>query len=81
MRLRGAYPAALEEFADACARYLALGTPEAAGLAQAERGDVLRLLGRYDEAEAAYESASGHGFEPQPGLALLRVRRAYARIN
>jgi len=75
MRLRGAYDHALDEFAAACARYIALGTPQAAGLAQAERGDVLRLLGRYDEAEAAYESASGHGFEPQPGLAMLWLAR------
>jgi DNA-binding CsgD family transcriptional regulator len=33
------------------------------------------LLGRYDEAERAYEDASRHGFEPQPGLALLWLAR------
>ena len=75
MRVRGAYTEALTEFTAACDRYLALGTPGAAGLAQAERGDVLRLIGHYDEAEAAYEQASGYGFEPQPGLALLWLAR------
>jgi DNA-binding CsgD family transcriptional regulator len=75
MRLRGAYDHALDEFAAACTRYIALGIPRAAGLADTERGDVLRLLGRYHEAEIAYESASGHGFEPQPGLAMLWLAR------
>ncbi|HZC72698.1 MAG TPA: LuxR C-terminal-related transcriptional regulator [Jatrophihabitans sp.] len=75
MRLHGAYAEAIEEFAAAAERYAALGTPEAAGVAHAERGDVLRLQGRYDEAEAAYELASDHGFEPQPGLALLWLAR------
>jgi DNA-binding CsgD family transcriptional regulator len=75
MRLHGAYERALDEFAAACERYVALGTLHAAGLAQTERGDVLRLLGRYDEAELAYEDASRHGFEPQPGLALLWLAR------
>jgi DNA-binding CsgD family transcriptional regulator len=75
MRLHGAYDQALDEFAAACERYVALGTPQAAGLAQTERGDVFCVLGRYDEAERAYEDASQHGFEPQPGLALLWLAR------
>ena len=41
----------------------------------AERGDVLRILGDLDAAEASYEQASDHGFEPQPGLALLWLAR------
>ena len=75
MKLQGAYCEALEEFAAAAERYRALGTLGAAGLAHAERGDVLRLQGRYAEAETAYEQASDHGFEPQPGLALLWLAR------
>ena len=71
MRLHGAYNQALDEFAAATVRYVALDTPQAAGFAHAEAGEVLRLLGRYDQAETAYEKASGLGFEPQPGLALL----------
>ena len=71
MRLHGAFHAALEEYAAAVERYLAEGHTAPAGLAMAERGDVLRVLGRLDEAEAAYESAIGYGHEPQPGLSLL----------
>jgi hypothetical protein len=75
MRLHGAYERAPEEFAAASARYTAIGTPHAAGFAQAERGDVLQLHGRYEEGEAADEEASSGGFEPQPGLALLWLAR------
>jgi DNA-binding CsgD family transcriptional regulator len=32
---------------------------------------VLRILGQFDAAEAAYTEALGYGYEPQPGLALL----------
>ena len=52
-------------------RYLQIGTPVAAGLALAERGDVLRIRGELTAAEAAYADAGRYGFEPQPGLALL----------
>ncbi len=71
MRLRGAYAEALEEFSLAVQRYLQIGTPVAAGLALAERGDVLRIQGELTAAEAAYADAGRYGFEPQPGLALL----------
>ena len=75
MRLHGAFAAALEEYDQAMARYLADGHTPPAGLAMSERGDTLRVLGRFDEAEAAYESAIGYGHEPQPGLALLWLAR------
>jgi ATP/maltotriose-dependent transcriptional regulator MalT len=45
------------------------------------RGEVCRLRGDFDDAEAAYGEASRLGLEPQPGLALLRLaqgRRAAA---
>jgi len=86
MRLHGAFPAALEEYASAVGRYLADGNTSPAGLAMAERGDILRLLGRFTEAEAAYDAAVGYGHEPQPGLALLwlaqgRVAAAVAVVR
>ncbi len=75
MRVQGAYPDALEELERSVERYVAAGTPEPAGMAMAERGDVLRILGSYAEAEAAYTEAMGYGHDPQPGLALLWLAR------
>jgi tetratricopeptide (TPR) repeat protein len=71
MRVRGAFSEALEEFELAQQRYVEAGSPPAAGLAQAERAEVLRLRGDYDAADAAYAAAIGFGHDPQPGLALL----------
>ena len=74
-RLHGAFREAVDEYDAAIARYLAATTTAAAGLAYAERGDVLRILGELDAADASYEQAADHGFEPQPGLALLWLAR------
>ncbi len=71
MRIRGAFPTAVDEFERATERYAAAGTPAPAGLAMAECGEVHRLLGNLPAAEAAYERAVGFGYEAQPGLALL----------
>lgn len=71
MRVHGAWSEALEEFASAIERYRRAGFLAAAGLAECERGDVLRQRGEFDAAETAYERSSEHGFDPQPGLALL----------
>jgi DNA-binding CsgD family transcriptional regulator/thioredoxin-like negative regulator of GroEL len=79
MALTGAWPQALEEFDAAVRRYQAAARPDAVGLALNERGDVLRRLGEYDAAEGCYEEASSHGYEPQPGLALLWLTRGRTR--
>lgn len=71
MRLRGAFGEAVDEFESAFRRYLASPTPAAAGLASSEKGDVQRILGDFDAAQASYEVAFDYGYEPQPGLALL----------
>lgn len=71
MRLRGAFAEAVEEFDSAVRRYLDSPAKGPIGLASAEKGDVLRILGDVQGAEASYEAAFDHGYEPQPGLALL----------
>ncbi len=71
MRAHGAFDEALTEFDLAVSRYRDDDTLAAAGLAMAERGDVLRLRGDLAGAAAAYEAAVAFGYEPQPGLALL----------
>src|SRR4029453_17010736 len=38
-----------------------------------QQAEVLRLRGRLDEADAAYAKAGETGYEPLPGLALLRM--------
>jgi DNA-binding NarL/FixJ family response regulator len=71
MRTHGAFDEALTEFDLAVRRYREADAMDAAGLAMAERGDVLRLRGDLAGAAAAYDMAVSFGYEPQPGLALL----------
>jgi DNA-binding CsgD family transcriptional regulator len=73
MQLDGAWPEALEEARRAAERCLQGENPAAAGEACYQRGEIHRLLGDFDAAEEAYREASAHGFEPQPGFALMRL--------
>lgn len=75
LRLHGEFAEAVDEFDQACQRYVASGAPAAAGLALSERGDVLRIRGEFVAAEECFQQASGHGHEVQPGLALLWLAR------
>ena len=75
MRLHGEWSAALDEFELASRRYEQVGSPDAAGLAAYESGDVHRLRGEWDLADDAFRTAADHGFDPQPGLALLWLAR------
>ena len=45
----------------------------ATGQALYQQGELHRLRGDSEAAEAAYREASQFGREPQPGLALLRL--------
>ncbi|MGK7312147.1 MAG: LuxR C-terminal-related transcriptional regulator [Candidatus Longimicrobiales bacterium M2_2A_002] len=74
MRLQGAWRAALEE-AD---RVEAVAGDAIAGAAHYQQGEVYRLQGELEAAEAAYRRASQAGREPQPGLALLRLAQGDA---
>ena len=72
MQLRGAWPDALEEARRAGERFEQQMNP-AVGIASYRQGEVLRLQGELGAAEAAYRAASRQGWEPQPGLAQLRL--------
>jgi DNA-binding CsgD family transcriptional regulator len=72
MQLQGAWAEALAEARRACerARRADRRPPGAALYQQAE---IHRLCGEFTKAEEAYRAASERGFEPQPGLAQLRL--------
>ncbi len=72
MQLEGAWPDALEEARRASDRFVETKNA-AAGLALYRQGELLRLQGEFEAAEAAYREASRSGWEPQPGLAQLRL--------
>ena len=74
MQLQGAWRAALEEVQQAGERFSHGALNERiAGSALYRQGEIKRLQGEFAAAEEAYRAASGLGFEPQPGLALLRL--------
>jgi DNA-binding NarL/FixJ family response regulator len=71
--LHGAWREALEEARRAAA--CTAPEPEHVAAAHYQQAEILRLLGDFDAAEAAYRSASQFGLDPQPGFALLRLAR------
>ena len=74
MQLQGAWSDALEEARRAAERFTAgVLNQLACGKAHYREGEVHRLRGEFGPAEEAYRQASRCGFEPQPGLALLRL--------
>jgi DNA-binding NarL/FixJ family response regulator len=72
LQLDGSWSEALEEARRAGERFIETGNP-AAGLARYRQAELLRLQGEFAPAEDAYREASRHGWEPQPGLAQLRL--------
>jgi len=72
-RLHGDWPAALDEAHLAGKRFAVSMNPGAVARSWYLQGDVLRLMGRFEEAAESYREASRLGLEPQPGLALLRL--------
>ncbi len=74
MEMNGDWGRAIDEARRASERSLMAGTePETIGAAYYRLGELHRLQGAFDAAEAAYRDASRAGRDPQPGLALLRL--------
>lgn len=77
LRFRGSWTEALEEARQAQRRSERYDRrPPASALY--EQGEVHRLRGDLEQAEAAYREASRLGREPQPGLARLRLAQGRA---
>ena len=72
LQLDGSWRDALEEARRAGERFVETSNP-AAGLARYRQGELLRLQGDFTGAADAYREASTFGWEPQPGLAQLRL--------
>jgi ATP/maltotriose-dependent transcriptional regulator MalT len=73
LEMSGAWPQAVEEAQRAIQRCVRHIEREAAGPAHYQAAEIHRLRGEFALAEAGYREASRSGFEPQPGLALLRL--------
>lgn len=71
-QLEGAWADAMSEAARVCDRCARANRRPPAG-ALYQQGEIHRLQGHFTAAEDAYLQASKLGYEPQPGLALLRM--------
>ena len=71
--LRGVWPDALNEALLACERLSEPPGQPAFGAALYQVGELHRLRGELEKAEAAYRKAAESGRSPYPGLALLRL--------
>src|SRR5262245_12112241 len=79
LQLQGAWLEALTEARRACERaQRADRKPPGAALYQ--QAEIHRLRGEFAKAEDAYRAANELGFEPQPGLALLRLAQGRTDI-
>jgi DNA-binding CsgD family transcriptional regulator len=73
LQLRGDWSDALEEARRAGERLAQSFNRAAAAQAFYRQGELHRLRGEFEPAETAYREASRFGWEPQPGMALLRL--------
>lgn len=73
LQLHGAWADALEEARRAGERLSEAANHAAAAQAFYRQGELHRLRGEFAAAERAYRHASRNGWEPQPGLALVRL--------
>lgn len=79
LNLAGDWDAAEAEASAAGARLESGGSAShLAGQAHYQRGEILRLRGQFGPADACYRQAAECGFDPQPGLALMRLAEGRA---
>jgi DNA-binding CsgD family transcriptional regulator len=71
LQQHGEWPGALDEARRACERFAA--GELAAGAGHYRQAEIHRLCGVHAAAEDGYRRASEMGWQPQPGLALLRL--------
>jgi DNA-binding CsgD family transcriptional regulator len=72
LQLAGDWPQALAEVTSA-RDHLAGRSEAVVGRAFYQQGELHRLRGEFARADAMYREAGRHGFEPQPGMSLLRL--------
>jgi class 3 adenylate cyclase len=78
MRLRGSYAEAEEQARLACDELPKFAFYSGLGPANYEIGEVRRRTGDLTSAEEAYNRAHEFGYNPQPGLSLLRLAQGKA---
>jgi tetratricopeptide (TPR) repeat protein len=76
LQLTGAWPAAVQEAQLACQQFSGSYGLVVAGAAHYQLAEIHRLRGQFANAEQAYRQASQHGWQNQPGIALLRLAQA-----
>jgi len=74
----GAWREAMTDAAAACQRLSEPGVHPAISVALYQRAEVHRLKGEFTKADDDYRAAADHGYDPQPGLALLLLARQEA---
>jgi TPR repeat protein len=72
-QLHGEGVEALQEVRLACTRFAVAANTFASGAAMYRLGELHRLRGDDSDADEAYSRAAERGYDPQPGLALLRL--------
>jgi class 3 adenylate cyclase len=72
MRLQGHWPEAEEQALSACEEVQSFN-PHVTAIGHYEIGEIRRRRGDFAQAEESYAKANEWGFDPQPGLALLRL--------
>jgi class 3 adenylate cyclase len=75
MRLRGSWSEAEKEARKACHELQTFGWLDSVGEAYYEVGEIRMRMGDLATAEDAFRQAHELGYDPQPGLALLHLRK------